>query len=388
MALRLLLDHGPLSRNALGELSGLSKPTAAQMIARLEEKGLIEAVGEASAGRGPSAVLYGVRGDLAYGVAVNVDQDGVRSTLVDLRGSQFPVAAEAASGMTGQRSAARDVAGAVLSACGAAGVDLARVQHVCVGVPSSVDPRSDELSSVAALPGWSRKSIRQQLQRALGCDVQVDNDVNLAAVAERRAGAFEPDATFALLWVGYGIGLAVDVAGAVLHGASGGAGEIGNLPVPRGVLDPDADATDLEGLLGAAALDRIGREAGCGEHTFEEARAGTPLPARVLEVFAPRLAQSVIPVLGVIDPEAVVLGGPVGRSGGAALAELTRTAIRNHTRWNPNILPTRLAHNPVLAGAQAVLDGRLQESLVTQAGAATSDEDRSRIIAANLRGIG
>ncbi|WP_328466159.1 ROK family transcriptional regulator [Streptomyces sp. NBC_00448] len=386
-AMRLLLDHGPLSRNGIGERSGLSKPTAAQMIARLEEKGLIEVVGEESIGRGPSAALYGVQNDLAYGVAVNVDQDGVRSTLVDLKGSDHPVASEAAAGMSADRSAARDVAGAVLSACESAGVDLAAIRHVCVGVPSSVDPRSDELSSVQALPGWSRKSIRHQLEAALGCEVQVDNDVNLAAVAERRAAAFEPDATVALLWVGYGIGLAVDVAGRVLHGASGGAGEIGNLPVPRGVLDPDTDAVDLETLLGAAGLDRVGRETGCSDHVFEQVLGGAPLPGPVLEVYAPRLALGVIPVLGVLDPELVVLGGPVGRSGGARLAELTRTAIRNHTRWDPAVQVTQVEDDAVLGGARAVLGERLREALIARAGGATSEQDRSRIIAAKLRDI-
>ncbi|MEW2547039.1 ROK family transcriptional regulator [Streptomyces sp. NPDC047002] len=386
-ALRLLLGHGPLSRNGIGERSGLSKPTAAQMIARLEEKGLIEVVGEESIGRGPSAALYGVRNDLAYGVAVNVDQDGVRSTLVDLKGTAHPVASRAASGMPADRSAARDVAGAVLGACESAGVDLAAIRHVCVGVPSSVDPRSDELSSVQALPGWSRKSIRHQIEEALGCEVQVDNDVNLAAVAERRAADFAPGATVALLWVGYGIGLAVDVAGTVLRGASGGAGEIGNLPVPRGVFDPDSDAPDLEGLLGAAALDRIGREAGWSDHTFEQVLAGETLPQRVLEVYAPRLAQSVIPVLGVLDPDLVVFGGPVGRSGGTLLAELTRTAIRNHTRWDPAVRTTRVAGDAVLDGARAVLGDRLREALVARAAGTVSEDDRSRIIAARLRGI-
>ncbi|MYW04666.1 ROK family transcriptional regulator [Streptomyces sp. SID3343] len=384
-ALRLLLDHGPLSRNGVGELSGLSRPTAAQMVVRLEDKGLIEVVGEESVGRGPSAALYDVRNDLAYGIAVNVDQEAVRSVLVDAKGIAHPVAHEAVSGLPAHRSAARDVARAVLAACESAGVDLSAIRHVGVGVPSSVDPRSDELSSVRALPGWSRRSIRHQLEEALGCEVLVDNDVNLAAVAERRAAGLLPDSTFALLWIGYGIGLAVDVAGSVLRGASGGAGEIGNLPVPRGVFDPETEADDLEGLLGASALDRIGHEAGWGEHTFERVLAGEPLPERVLEVYAPRLAQSVIPVLGVVDPSSVILGGPVGRAGGGRLAELTWRAIRDHTRWDPTVQVTRVEEDAVLAGARHTLRDRIRETLLAHA--VGSDQDRSRVIADKLRDI-
>lgn len=387
-AMRLLLDHGPLSRNGVGELSGLSRPTATQMVGRLADKGLIEVVGEESIGRGPSAALYGVRDDLAYGIAVNVDQQAVRSVLVDIKGTEYPIAHEAVAALPAERGAARDVARAVLAAGRAAGVGLSAIRHVCVGVPSSVDPRSDELSSVQGLPGWSRRSIRRQLEQALGCEVHVDNDVNLAAVAERRAAGLAPEDTFALLWIGYGIGLAVDVAGTVLRGASGGAGEIGNLPVPRGVFDPETEADDLEGLLGAQALDRIGREAGAGGHTFERVLAGEPLPERVLEIYAPRLAQSVIPVLGVIDPSLVILGGPVGRAGGSRLAELTRRAIRDHTRWDPTVHVTRVSDDAVLGGARHTLHDRVRETLLARAVGSDEDENRSHVIAAKPRDIG
>ncbi|MDT0416902.1 ROK family transcriptional regulator [Streptomyces sp. DSM 41982] len=386
-ALRLLLDHGPLSRNGVGERSGLSRPTATQMIARLEDKGLIEVVGEESIGRGPRAALYGVRNDLAYGVAINVDQEGVRSTVVDLAGTRHPVAHKAAAGMPAHRGAARDVARAVLDACEAADVDLTAIRHIRVGVPSSVDPRHDELSSVAALPGWSRKSIRRQLEGALGCEVEVDNDVNLAAIAERATGPYSPAGTFALLWVGYGIGLAVDVAGTVLRGASGGAGEIGNLPVPHGVPGADDGARDLEGFLGARALDRIGRETGWAEDGFARVLAGETLPERVCEVYAPRLAQSVIPVLGVVDPEVVVLGGPVGRAGGERLVELTTRHLREHTRWDPDVRLSAVAGDAVLDGARTALGIRLREALLARATGSLPAADHARVLAERLRDI-
>ncbi|MFE9247957.1 ROK family transcriptional regulator [Streptomyces sp. NPDC007088] len=386
-ALRLLLDHGPLSRNGVGERSGLSRPTATQMIARLEDKGLIEVVGEESVGRGPRAALYGVRNDLAYGVAINVDQEGVRSTVVDLAGTPHPVAHKAASGMPARRSAARDVAQAVLDACEAAGVELTAIRHIRVGVPSSVDPRHDELSSVAALPGWSRKSIRRQLEGALGCEVGVDNDVNLAAVAERASGPYSPAGTFALLWAGYGIGLAVDVAGTALRGASGGAGEIGNLPVPGALAGVDTEAEDLEGFLGARALDRIGRETGWAEDGFARVLAGERLPERVSRVYAPRLAQSVIPVLGVIDPDVVVLGGPVGRAGGGTLVDLTTRYLREHTRWDPDLRLSAVEGDAVLDGARIALGARLREALLARAAGSPSGEDSARVLAERLRDI-
>mgnify|MGYP000998191126 CR=1 FL=1 len=78
-AFRLLLEHGPLSRTQLGELSGLSKPTAGQMIARLERVGLIGPVGEITGSRGPNAVAYGVRRDTLTGVAVSILADRLQA---------------------------------------------------------------------------------------------------------------------------------------------------------------------------------------------------------------------------------------------------------------------------------------------------------------------
>src|ERR671930_709514 len=57
-ALELLLTRGPLTRAQLGELTGLSKVTASQLVERLEERGLVTRVGEQAGGRGPNAPLY------------------------------------------------------------------------------------------------------------------------------------------------------------------------------------------------------------------------------------------------------------------------------------------------------------------------------------------
>lgn len=387
--LLLLLEYGRLSRNRISSLSGFSKPTASQIVARLEEKGLIEAIGEEAGGRGRNGTIYAVRQDLVYGVAISIDQEGVRSTVIDPFGNSYALSSRLVGQMRSDRSAARDVAEAVLDACHEGNVDLGLVQHVSIGVPSSVDPRTDELSSVEALPGWSRTRIRSQLEDALKCEVNIENDVNLAAVAERQAARFDPAATAAVFWIGYGIGLALDIAGTVHHGSSGGAGEIGHLPVTSGLLGGAIEsgelATDVEDIVGAAALDRICRDLG-EDYAFDDVLLGTPMPVRVVEALAPRLALAVIPVLSVVDPDLVVFGGPVGKAAGMPLAEATRSVIRNHTRWDPSVRITEVAGDPVITGAGIVTRQRLRDSLAARA-SAPSDDDRAKAIARSLRTI-
>ena len=65
-ALDLLLAHGPLSRTRIGKLTGLSKPTASQLLARLEAAGLVLATGTTEGRPGPNAQLYEVNPSVAH----------------------------------------------------------------------------------------------------------------------------------------------------------------------------------------------------------------------------------------------------------------------------------------------------------------------------------
>lgn len=356
-ALSLLLEHGVLTRNRIGELSGLSKPTAAQMVARLETAGLIHAVGEVSGGRGPNAASYAVRTDRMLGVAIDIDAEALHSTVVDASGEERPIAVTPLAG----RSPEDDVRAAVDAACAVAGADSGRVGAVCVGVQGALDPRTDELTYIETLPGWPKQGIRRRLEDALGLAVRIDNDVNLAALAERTDGAGRDTGGFALLWMGDGLGLSVDQGGTVHRGASGGAGEIGYLPIPRSAAELDADARDLQDLIGGPAVAALAAAHGLGADLTGDAEAREAF----LRELARRVAVGVVPVLALLDPELVVLGGPTGFAGGPRLAELVTRELRP-TWGERSVVATGVAAHPVLRGAREHLVGEVRESLFAE----------------------
>lgn len=361
VALTLLLEHGPLTRNRIGELSGLSKPTAAQMVTRLESAGLISVVGEASNGRGPNAALYGVRSDRVRGVAIDISETIITSTVVDATGAQHPTVERSLPAHS--RSPESDVRGAVTAAVSAAGVDPTSIQIVCVGVQAAISDAGDHLSFTDTLPGWPEIGARERIETALGLHVIIDNDVNLAAIAERSVGSTHGAGSFALLWIGDGLGVSVDLGGVVHRGASGGAGEIGYLSISReaAALAPEAD--DLTDLMGGQAVAAIARAHGAtGEH-LSELLYDIADNRAALVALAPRIALGVIPVLAVLDPEVVVLGGPTGLAGGAALAELVHAQIVGLSRWRPSVVPTGVTAHPVLAGARQLLVGEIRARL-------------------------
>lgn len=353
-ALALLLEHGVLTRTRIGELSGLSKPTAAQMVSRLETAGLIHVVGEVSAGRGPNAAGYAVRTDRMLGVAVDIDAASIRSTIVDAAGAEHPIAVTPLAARTPEA----DLRLAIEAACEAAGVDADRVRAVCVGVQGALDPRTDELTYIETLPGWPKQGISRRLEDALGIAVHIDNDVNLAAVAERTDGAGTEAGGFALLWMGDGLGLAVDQAGAVHRGASGGAGEIGYLPIPRSAADLDPEAADLQDLIGGPAVARLAAAHGLTDDLKGDDAAREALVTEL----AARVAVGVVPVLALLDPELVVLGGPTGAACGPRLAELVARELRD--AWGERaVVATGVPTHPVLRGAREHLLGEVREAL-------------------------
>ena len=144
-ALSLLLEHGVLTRSRIGELSGLSKPTAAQMVSRLETAGLIHAVGEVSGGRGPNAASYAVRTDRMLGVAIDIDSHVMRSTVVDASGHEHPIATTPLARAARDRSPETDVRAAIDAACDAAGIaerDRLRRRASACRAPSTRAPTS------------------------------------------------------------------------------------------------------------------------------------------------------------------------------------------------------------------------------------------------------
>ena len=353
-ALELLLARGPLTRAQLGELTGLSKVTASQLVERLEERGLVVRVGEQAGGRGPNAQLYAVRPGSAHVVGVDVGPDRVVAACADITGEVI--------GQVEQSTRDTDdpvgvVHNAVVRAASSAQAQLASVRRVVLGTPGLVDPATGDITFAFNLPRWHR-GLLAALREDLATPVVFENDVNLAAVAEAQSGAAQGVDDFVLVWLGVGVGLAIVLGGRLHHGSTGAAGEIGYLPVPGAPIPRDASrrAKPAFGqLAGADAVRAVAREHGFRASSAADAvraaigagTAGGP----VLDELARRLALGVASSCVVLDPPLVVLAGEVGQAGGNALAERVQHEVAAITLVTPRVVPTELTDEPVLRGA-------------------------------------
>ncbi|WP_025617541.1 ROK family transcriptional regulator [Salinispora cortesiana] len=353
-ALELLLEQGPLTRARLGELTGLSKVTASQLVERLEERGLVTRVGEQAGGRGPNAQLYAVRPGSAHVVGVDFGAERVVAACADITGAVVGRSEQP----TGDTDDPVDVVhNAVVTAASSAEAPLSTVRRVVLGAPGLVDPTSGDITFAFNLPRW-HAGLLGALRDDLRTPVVFENDVNLVAMAEARSGAAQGVADFVLAWVDAGIGLAIVIGGRLHHGSTGAAGEIGWLPVP-GVPIPHAAALRtkpaFQQLVGGEAVRGLAQEHGYPADTaaggvaaaVADGAAGAPM----LDELARRLALGVTSTCVVLDPPLVVLAGAVGRAGGAALAERVQREVAAIALVRPRVVPTGLTEEPILRGA-------------------------------------
>jgi predicted NBD/HSP70 family sugar kinase len=353
-ALELLLTRGPLTRTQLGELTGLSKVTASQLVERLEERGLVTRVGERASGRGPNAQLYAVRPGSAHVVGVDVGPDRVVAACADITGE---VTSRVERSTRDTDDPVRVVHDAVVRAVAGAEAQLASVRRIVLGTPGVVDPDIGEITVASDLPRWHR-GLLAALRESLRTPVVFENDINLAAIAEAQSGAARGVDDFVLVWCGVGVGLAIVLGGRLHHGSSGAAGEIGYLPVPDAPLPRDVSRRAkpaFQQLAGADAVESVTRE-----HGFRGATAADAVRAAiaagvaggpVLDELARRIALGVASICVVLDPPLVVLAGEIGQAGGGALADRVQHEVAAITLVTPRVAATEVIDEPVLRGA-------------------------------------
>ncbi|MER6120804.1 ROK family transcriptional regulator [Streptomyces sp. NPDC001743] len=373
LALRLLQQDGPLTATQLKTLTGLSRPTVADLVERLQDAGLISVVGETGAERrGPNARLYGIVADRAHLAGLDVRTDSVAVVVADLLGATLAEATLPIGSDTATDDAVEQAVALLERTARAAGT--APLHSVGIGAPGLIDPVTGELRDTTGLPAWHRRLVRA-LQQRLPATVLVENETNLAAVAEHRVGAVQDHDTFVLLWLGHGVGAAVMLDGKLRRGASGGAGEIGFLPVPGTIGIPSAVNCDggFHSLVGSAPLCELaaahgitacdgGQEPGAAA-AVRAALAGEGDSAAFLGALADRLALGVAAVASVLDPGCVLLAGEVGSAGGDELAARVEERLAMMSPLRTEVRAGRLGGTAVLHGAVLAAREAAQDSL-------------------------
>ncbi|MGP3918152.1 ROK family transcriptional regulator [Nonomuraea sp. 10N515B] len=360
-ALQALLERGPLTRPEIGALTGLSKPTASQLLARLQEAGLVVLDGIREGLPGRTAEVYRINPAAAYVGALDVTPDRIEVKVADITGAivgehTLPTPRRPHGELVGRLNTA---------ILGANPPD--KLRRVVIGVQAAIDPTTGRLGYAATkdVPGWQIPDLVPTLSAGLGVPVDVENNVNLVALAEQAHGAAQDSRDLVLLWADSGIGSAIVMGGRMHRGASGGAGEVGYMPTPGAPTAREAGRLGDHGyqaLTGGPAVLKLLRSYGVRGADFRQAVANAVQAAEGtgqkaddaragLRDIAARLAVGLAAITSVVDPGLIVLTGGVVLSGGETLRELVEHELHALTIPRPRVRLSSVEGNPVLAGA-------------------------------------
>ena len=358
-------QQGPVSRPQLAEATGLSKPTISLALADLERWKLVRAVGHRSGNAGRAAVLYEIRPEAGYVIAIDVGRSWVRLALANLAGDVLARRTEPSQASSSRQLVAQ-ISKRARALAAEVGVAYGKITFTVIGSPGFVDPRSGTIQLAPNLAGWGHPGVLEALADQLGSKFVVENDVKLATLGEQAHGQGKGIANFAFVSIGTGIGMGIVVEGRLYRGARGAAGEIGYLPLG----EPEAKTTTgvrrrgwLESVAagdGVVANARRLRMKGplTAKEVFEAARNGEAAAQEVVRIEAEHLARAIAAVTSVIDPELVVLGGGIGCNG-----DLLLKPIEKQLRTLLRVPPPKLVVSAL--GDDAVVLGALATALTT-----------------------
>jgi glucokinase len=220
------------------------------------------------------------------------------------------------------------------------------VLAVGLGVPGLVSPSTGNVVISTDLPSLVRGGVQEDLSRATGLPVLLENDANAAAFGEYAVGAGRGSRNMFYITIGTGIGGALVLDGRLWKGASGFAGEIGHITIaPEGVecacgntgcLETVASAPNIvrrthERLYrdGTSSLSRLAMNKDfTAADIAHEARAGDDFALLMIERTGRHIGTAVASVINLLNIERIVLGGGVMDAGELILNPIIREAGR------------------------------------------------------------
>jgi len=228
---RSIREHGALSRTDLSNLTGLSRAKISSTIEGLIRSGILEEVGlgDSQGGRRPRLVHFNSSAGFVAGI--DMGASGVDIALADLTGQivarHFDPTTNVATGPVSVLSRVQEIIAGLLSEQQIAPEQL---RGIGMGVPGPVEFSTGLLTSPPIMPGWDRFPIRDFLGRKFpNTKVIIDNDVNVMALGELRAGEGIGSDNFIYVKIGTGIGAGIVCDGEVYRGSTGCAGDVGHI---------------------------------------------------------------------------------------------------------------------------------------------------------------
>jgi N-acetylglucosamine repressor len=372
----LLRDGGSMSRIEIVSRTGLSKPTVSAIVVGLLQEGLITTLGPAGSrpqgGRPAELLQYNRRASAYCGVHF-----GVHATHVAVADALGRIVIEDQLPSTpGDFDASLQALKRFMRSISRQNPDSpGQVAGLGVAVPGPVTPRGH--LELAPNLGWRDIPIRRLMEKSFRVPVEVRNIKDTAAIAEGKTGAARGLSNYVWIYAGTGIGAGIVIDGALFSGADGFAGEIGHCPASvdsrricscgrRGCVEALANSTAIidsirERLAAGGRSSLSGKELSIGAVTAA-AQSGDRLATGVLRESGEHLGRGISYLLNLVNPQAVVVGGPLLAEGEGPYLAAAREAAHRHSlgsNGTPIIASSLGARGTLVGSVLVAMEGAL-----------------------------
>jgi len=239
------------------------------------------------------------------------------------------------------------------------------IAGVGIGCGGPLDSDGGVLIAPLHLPGWNDVPVAELAREAFGHPAVLDNDATAAAAAEHRFGAGRGTRNMVYLTISTGVGGGVVIDGSLHRGPTGNGGELGHVTVDwhgrecrgcgrRGCLEAYASGTSIAERAREAGMDVAG-----APEVSAAAAYGDTTAARVWAETCEALGCGITSIANLFEPEVVVLGGGVVRTGEQLLGPVRDVVHRQAICPQVEIVPAAFGDAVGVAGAAAVAFERL-----------------------------
>ena len=360
-----IVHGGPVSRASMAKQTGMSKQTISEITRKLETDGWIRETGRTSGHVGRTAITYEIVPDAACIATVDLGGTKIRAAIADLSCRVLGEVMEPTDPRGGKR-----VIEQINRLCRLAALEskipFENIKSAVVGVPGVPEKNTGRVLMAPNIADFANIDVQGLLSEALGIEVALENDVNLAVLGEQWGGAGIGLDDVAFIALGTGIGAGIIVGGNLLRGAANVAGEIGFLPIGA---DPfEAESLRVGAFERAAAT--VGIKARYHKLTgssidvpgiFDLATKGDDHAIEVVRETAEYMARGVAAVCAVTNPARVILGGSIGARD--EIVSRVRALVLKCFPYEVDICVSKLGAHAALVGGAAVGLGRLHLGL-------------------------
>ena len=373
--IQALLHHPASTRTALGELTGLSRPTVSGLVDELLAAGMVATCDGAGddrpRGAGRPAARVSLVPGTAFAVGLDIGHRHVRAAVCDLAGSPLADRFAAADVDEAPQESLELTAALVNAVIADAGIERSHVIGVGLGIAAPVNTLTGTVHVEGILPGWTGLDPAGELERRLGLAVQIDNDANVGALGEHAFGAGRHAAGLAYVRLSAGIGLGLVLGGRPYRGTVGVAGELGHVRAQEdGIICRCGNRGCLETVASPVAVaDLVARSRRAPvdvPRLLELVAAGDRGARRAVEDAGAAVGAAVASVVNVLNPDVVVLGGELAAAGPVLIAPIEREIARRAVGPAASavrVVQGELGEHAEVLGAAAMLLGRAPDAL-------------------------